>query len=101
MHPCLSVDEIFRLIICQIVASEAQATAVSLARCCKGFEDPVLNALWETQDRLIPLLKCFPQEAWKEEDGGFVSWSMAFILLRTQPFDLEVLQESPDGSRMD
>jgi len=83
MHPSLGVDEILRLIIRQLVASEAEATAVSLARCCKSFEDPVLDALWETQDRLTPLLKCFPQQVWKEEDGSFVSRLMTYILLRT------------------
>jgi len=79
MHPCLNVDEILRLLACELVASEAKATAVSFASCCKGFQDPVLDALWETQDRLIPLLKCFPQEVWKEEDGRFVSYIMVFI----------------------
>ena len=73
MHPCLNVDEILRLLACELVAAEAKATAVSLACCCKNFEDPVLDVLWESQDRLTPLLKCFPQEVWKEEDGSFVS----------------------------
>ena len=79
MHPCLNIDEILRLLAYQLIASEAKATTVSFASCCKGFEDPVLDALWETQDRLIPLLKCFPQEVWKEEGGRFVSYVVAFI----------------------
>ena len=74
MHAFLSVDEIFRLIACELVASEAKATAVALACCCKTFEGPVLDALWETQDQLFPLLKSLPESVWKEgEDGGFVS----------------------------
>jgi len=72
MHPCLNVDEILRLLARELVESEAKATAVSLACCCKDFEDPVLDALWETQERLIPLLECFPQGVWKEEGGSFV-----------------------------
>ena len=73
MHPSLHVDEILRLLACELVASEARATAVVLARCCKSFEEPVLDALWETQDELSPLLECFPQDVWEEEQGWFVS----------------------------
>jgi hypothetical protein len=80
MHPCLSVDEITRFLAHELVASEAKATAVSLARCCRSFEDPVLDALWRTQEGLIPLLKCLPQEVWLERNGNFVSQLMAFTL---------------------
>jgi len=68
MHACLNVDEIVRLIASELVASGAKATAAILACCCKSFEDPVLDALWETQDRLRPLLKSFPEDVWNE--GG-------------------------------
>jgi len=73
MHPCLNVDEILRLLACQLVASEGSATALSLARCCKSFEDPALDALWGTQDQLVPLLKSLPGDVWKVEAGRFVS----------------------------
>ena len=76
MHPCLNVDEILRLIARELVQSELNATAVSLACCCRSFEDPALDVLWEMQYRLTPLLKCFPQEVWKEEKGTFVSPAM-------------------------
>jgi len=77
MHPCLNVDEILRLLACELVASEAKGTAVSLACCRKSFEDPVLDALWESQDRLTPLLKCLPRGVWKK--NSFVSYVMMFI----------------------
>jgi len=64
MHACLHVDEILRLIACEVVASEEKVTAVALACCCKDFEDPVLDTLWETQYELIPLLKTFPEDVW-------------------------------------
>ena len=80
MHPCFGVDEILRLFACELVASEEKAAAVALACCCKGFEDPVLDALWEAQDGLTPLLKCFPPDVWKIEDGRLVSPLTAFIL---------------------
>ena len=73
MHRCLNVDEILRLLSQALVASKAKATAVSLACCCKNFEDPVLDVLWETQVQLIPLLKSLPGDVWKVEAGRFVS----------------------------
>jgi len=69
MHACLHVDEIVRLIVCELVASENKAAAVTLACCCKSFEDPVLDALWETQDQLIPLLKTFPKDVWNKSES--------------------------------
>ena len=65
MHSCLGVGEILELVARELVASGAKRTAVSLACCCRNFEDPVLDQLWETQDRIIPLLKCLPQEVWE------------------------------------
>ena len=64
---------------CKVVAAGAKAAAVALACCCKSFEDPVLDALWETQDRLTPLLDCFPQEIWEEGGESFVSHSVVFV----------------------
>jgi hypothetical protein len=58
------VDEILRLLAHQLVGSEAKATAVALACCHKSFEDPILDALWGTQDRLFPLLKSLPGDVW-------------------------------------
>ena len=80
MHTCLYVDEILRLLAWELVVSEEKSAAVALACCCKGFEEPVLDTLWETQDRLTPLLKCFPQDIWKEEEERFVSPLTTFIL---------------------
>ena len=73
MHLFLKTDDILELLARELVQSELKATAVSLACCCRGFEDSLLGVLWKTQDRLTPLLKCLPQEVWAEEDRGFVS----------------------------
>ena len=73
MHNCLSVDGILRLFTGELVASKAKATAVALACCCKSFEEPALDALWEIQSQLAPLLRCFPREVWEEENGSIVS----------------------------
>ena len=78
MHACLDVDEVVRLIAHELVTSRGKATAVSLACCRKSFEDPVLDALWAEQDMLLPLLKSFPCDVWKE--GGYsVSVSIACL----------------------
>ena len=79
MHPCLNVDEILRVLAYELVESEAKATALSLACCYRSFEDPVLEALWETQDELFPLLKPLPGDVWKVEAGQFVSPPPALI----------------------
>ena len=82
IHPCLNVDEILRLIIHELVASREKAKAIGSACCCKGFEDPVLDALWTTQDRLLPLLKSFPGGVWN--NGGCIvsatTWSYFSLL---------------------
>ena len=72
MYACLNVDEITRRIASELVASGGKATAVALACCCKSFEDPVLDTLWETQGQLLWLLRSFPGDVWNK-GGGTVS----------------------------
>ena len=72
MHLCLNVDEILRIIARELVESK-KATALSLACCCKSLEDPMLEALWETQDELPPLLESLPEDVWNVETDRFVS----------------------------
>ena len=79
MHHCLSLDEVLRLLARVLVASGAKTTAVALACCCKIFEEPALDVLWEIQHRLTPLLKCFPRDVWEEKDGRFVSPSTMWV----------------------
>jgi hypothetical protein len=68
MHVCLNVDEILRLLVHELVGSEAKATAVALACCCKCFEDPALDVLWETQDQVLVLLGSLPEGVWNENN---------------------------------
>ena len=67
MHACLYVDEIIRLIACELVGSRANATTVALACCRKNFEDPALDSLWETQEELLPLFKSLPGDVWNDD----------------------------------
>ena len=68
MHACLHVDEIARLIACELVSSRGLEAAVALACCCQSFEDPALDALWEIQYRLAPLLKTLPEDVWDKRE---------------------------------
>ena len=70
MHSCLRVDEIVRLVASELVASESKATAAALARCCKSFEDPVLDSLWEDAGWLTKLLGVFPKEVWDYRENN-------------------------------
>ena len=98
MHACLNLDEIVRLIACEVVASRAKATAVAFARCHKSFEDPVLDTLWETQYLLLPLLRSLPRDVWNE-DGCTVSAPTTFNF-PSHPFGLKVFQKVPNNTRM-
>ena len=80
MHHCLNVDEIVRLIAWELVASDADATAVALAACRRNYEDLVLDELWAAQKQLLPLLKTLPEDVW-DGDGCTVSASTTHFSL--------------------
>ena len=101
MHPCLNVDEILRHLARELVGSEAKATAVSLACCCKDFEDLVLSVLWESQDQLLSLLKSFPGDAWNVEAGQLVSSLTTFFFASSDCPIGEVFPENPDEGGME
>ena len=75
--------------------SGGRGTAAALACCCKSFEDPVLDALWEAQDQLRPLLKSIPGDVLDDKGGKWVSALMAFRSLPAKLFDWVVFQENP------
>lgn len=100
MHACFNVDEIVRLLACELVASRWKKSAVALACCCKNLEDPVLDVLWEAHDQLHPLLKSFPGNIWDDEGGTFVSVSTALRFYLTKLSDWVDFQENPDQSGM-
>ena len=83
MHHCLRVDELIRLIARELVADGGHATAVSLACCCKSFENLALDALWEIQDQLDPLLGTLPEDVWRPRpyDVSVAMMSLIFSLL--------------------
>ena len=79
MHHCLYVDEIIRLIARKLVVDNSRATAVLLACCCKCFEDPVLDVLWEVQGRFDPLLEILPGDI-RNPNERYVS-----VIMSTEP----------------
>jgi hypothetical protein len=99
MHPCLGVDEILRFLVRELVGSQAKASAVSLACCRKSFENPGLDVLWETQDRLLPLLESLPGDVWNEGECT-VSAQTTDNFVFPQPFGSKVFQETPNDARM-
>ena len=90
MHPCLNVDEIVRPIAHELVTSGGKASAVSLAWCCKSFEDPVLDVLWAEQEGLLPLLKSLPGGVWNDDECT-VSVPKTCDFFSPQRFDSTVL----------
>ena len=99
MHRCLNVDEIVRLIARELVISGGNATAVRLARCCKSFEDPVLDALWTMRFNLSTLFKCFPGDVWNE--GGYtVSTQTTYAPFFPQRCCSKVIQTASNGGGM-
>ena len=99
MHPCLNVDEIIRHIACELVASKAGATTVALARSCKAIEDPVLDVLWGTQERLQLLLGTLPGDIWNEPECT-ASAPTAYVSSSLNRFSLAVFQEMPNDTRV-
>ena len=95
MHTCFNVDEILRFIARELIESGLRRTAVALACCCRDFEDPVLDVLWETEYHLAHLLGTFPQGIW---GLGEPRVSVAIVILFsffTQLFDRESLLSGP------
>jgi len=96
MHTCLNVDEIIRLVASELVASKAKATAVALACCHKNFEEPVLDTLWETQERILPLLRSLPRDVWVT--GKHVCVPTIFVLSSFNSFIPKYLKRPPTVS---
>ena len=99
MHHCLNVDEIVRLIACELVTPERKATAVCLACCCKGFQDPVLDTLWATQLGLFQLFQCFPGDVWNE--GGYTVSTPTTLFFPSSTLGSKEFQTTSDDDGMD
>ena len=61
----------------------------------------MLDALWGTHDRLLPLLKSFPEGVWKVEAGRFMSPLTVIVFFSPNRAVEEVFQETPDEGGME
>ena len=46
-------------------------TLASLARTCKAFMEPTLDALWRSQVNLAPLVQTFPEDVWSQKSWRY------------------------------
>ncbi|EIW81803.1 hypothetical protein CONPUDRAFT_164570 [Coniophora puteana RWD-64-598 SS2] len=67
---CFS-DEFYRI----RGSSGNERTLSTLARTCKTFKEPALDALWENIASLDPFIKCLPYEAWKFIEATRLEWN--------------------------
>ena len=63
VHRCLLVPELFQF-VCEGLTHDDKrsATLASLARTCRAFEGPALDALWRNIEGLRPLLSTMPSD---------------------------------------
>ena len=101
MHACLQVDEIVRIIAYELVSSQGRTSAVALACCCRSFEDPALDALWETQHLLTPLLKTFPEDVRNEGDSECnVSAQATYVVSSLNYFTRKYFKRLPTSQEL-
>lgn len=77
MHPCLSVDEILRLIFRCV---EVRPTLCALARTCRTFNEPATDLIWETLTAVEPILQHLPSARFVAKEGS-VTDSVQYLVL--------------------
>ncbi|RDB21614.1 hypothetical protein Hypma_011192 [Hypsizygus marmoreus] len=70
MHLALYINEIISLICDNLKAPDVDTVSLGrLARTCRVFTEPALDALWEMQESLGPLTQVMPPDLWISELG--------------------------------
>ncbi|KAF9225243.1 hypothetical protein BS17DRAFT_730527 [Gyrodon lividus] len=72
MHKALCVQEILSNIFDRVCTDlddpewqpNLNPSLAALARTCRTFQEPAVDALWFQLDDLTPLLRCLPQDVW-------------------------------------
>ena len=76
MHEVFSLVDTFRR-ICELAE---EPTRAALARTCKTFHEPAIQALWHTIPDLVPAVMLFPQDAWRiDEDRDIIVSSRGLV----------------------
>ena len=81
MHRCLWIQEVLHNIFDNLAddlpsletrgwPTVGHATLAQLARTCKAFTEPALDALWRFQPSLAPLVQCLPSHALRKIPHG-------------------------------
>jgi hypothetical protein len=71
MHHCLDIPELICIIFELVRACGSHRDIVALALTCKTFRDPALRTLWAKLPSFDPLVRCLPNDIWKEEVNEF------------------------------
>ena len=72
MHHCLEITEILKTIFNNIGFPGSRRDLYALALVSKAFHEPALDVLWESQTSILPLIKTFPVEVWKEPGNPLI-----------------------------
>lgn len=67
MHRCLQIPDIQYLILAECFVEHERRSCAVMARTCKAFYEPAMDALWRKLDGLGPLIHCMPAELFCEE----------------------------------
>ncbi|KAJ7708213.1 hypothetical protein B0H17DRAFT_1325134 [Mycena rosella] len=80
MHRSLKIPEIVALICFHILCPHeldsrlrsraSLATLAAVARTCTAFSNPALNLLWMSQETVMHLLQCMPEDIWSQESAS-------------------------------
>ena len=70
-HRALEISEIVQNIADFILPSKQSLTA--MARTCKAFYEPSMNAIWKEIPHIGILFDCFPENVWLRPSSGLVS----------------------------
>ena len=99
VHQVLLLDELIRNIShCVGPTPEGSASLLAFARCCKSFEEPVMDILWQRQVDLSTILKTLPADSWTVTGNVFVREKLRSpVVSRPLPISQTLLRNlSPD-----
>ncbi|KAH7906104.1 hypothetical protein BJ138DRAFT_671320 [Hygrophoropsis aurantiaca] len=83
MHKSSLTPEIMRIICSEVLEPSdpnSRRLFSRLARTCRAFKDPALNALWSYLPSLKPLIQCLPSDLWwLDLDSGNLTFRRAML----------------------
>jgi len=71
--PIEILTDIFAAIYEEGIRKSPLPTFAALARTCRRFKEPALNALWKDMDDFMPLILCLPEDVRKRSRTQWVS----------------------------